>query len=514
MTKHVQPSNRAAKQACLVGIAILSLAGLCFSQPAISLSSSGGPPTTSLRVSGSGFAPYAKIDIYFDTRDEAVATANGSGSFLKIAISVPASALPGTHWVSAVERLGHTRARAKFLVRTDWRQFHNENMERWNPYENVLNINNVGNLQEKWSYGTYSEDYVGPSVVANGVVYFGAADGNVMSAVNASTGTLLWSYTAGGYAWSVAAVANGVAYFGSLDGNVYALNARTGIKLWSYATGGSVDCSPAVANGVVYVGSDDSNVYALNASTGAKLWSYTTGGLVMSSPAVANGAVYVGSNDFNVYALNARTGAKLWSYATGNVVISSPAVANGVVYVGSVDSNVYALNASTGALLWSYMTGGSLYSSPAVANGVVYVGSNAGAPRDFGNVYALHASTGTLVWSFSPGIPGSSVSSSPAVANGVVYVNEDGGYLYALDASTGTQLWSWLNRVHASPIVADGVVYVSSANGNVFALGLMHSAQKSDVVSKRPTLEILPSRLRTQNVPAGRNSVGHGMTKR
>ncbi len=92
------------------------------------------------------------------------------------------------------------------------------------------------------------------------------------------------------------AVVNGVVYVGAADGNVYALNASTGAKLWSYATGGEVESSPAVANGVVYVGSDDDNVYALNASTGAKLWSYTTGSIVDSSPAVANGVVYIGSD--------------------------------------------------------------------------------------------------------------------------------------------------------------------------------------------------------------------------
>ncbi|MGC1296454.1 MAG: hypothetical protein WA869_15580, partial [Alloacidobacterium sp.] len=32
----------------------------------------------------------------------------------------------------------------------DWTQFHRDNMQRWNPYETVLGINNVGSLQLKW----------------------------------------------------------------------------------------------------------------------------------------------------------------------------------------------------------------------------------------------------------------------------------------------------------------------------------------------------------------------------
>jgi hypothetical protein len=58
------------------------------------------------------------------------------------------------------------------------------------------------------------------------------------------------------------AVANGVVYIGSDDNNVHALNAKTGTKLWSYITSGYVSSSSAVANGVVYLGSYDGKVYA------------------------------------------------------------------------------------------------------------------------------------------------------------------------------------------------------------------------------------------------------------
>jgi outer membrane protein assembly factor BamB len=74
----------------------------------------------------------------------------------------------------------------------------------------------------------------------------------------------------------------------------YALNANTGSKLWSYATRNRVYSAPAVANGVVYVGSNDKNLYALNAKTGAKLWTYKTGSAVDSSPVIANGVIYFG----------------------------------------------------------------------------------------------------------------------------------------------------------------------------------------------------------------------------
>jgi outer membrane protein assembly factor BamB len=353
----------------------------------------------------------------------------------------------------------------------DWTEFHRDNMQRWNPYETVLGVNNVGQLGLKWQFPIYV--YTSSPAVVNGVVYIGSYNGNGLNALNASTGAKLWSDALGAYnVDSSPAVVNGVVYIGSNDFNVYALNASTGAKLWSYTTGGAVDSSPAVANGVVYIGSGDGNLYALNASTGAKLWSFAGGG---GTPAVANGVVYVGCSD-GLCALNASTGAKLWSNVDGGGLL---AVANGVVYEGSFDHNVYALNASTGALLWSFATGSYVESSPAVANGVVYVGSVDG------NTYALNASTGALLWSYSTGAV---ELSSPAVANGVVYIGSDLGIVYALNASTGAKLWSYAmgNYLQSSPAVVNGTLYVGSAAGmSAFGLG---GASADLFLRIRPTL--------------------------
>ena len=375
-------------------------------------------------------------------------------------------------------------------VLTDWSQFHRNNMERWNPYEKFLTVNNVGQLGLKWTYNAGSGGVESSPAVVNGVVYLGAGDFNVY-AVNARTGASLWSYATGNEVYSSPAVANGVVYAGSYDGNVYALNARTGVKLWSYNTGGDVYSSPAVVNEVVYIGSLDGNVYALSAHTGTLLWSYQTGGWVYSSPAVANGVVYVGScvrtrpttnhaylpwipgvHSDNVYALDAHTGAKLWSYNTGGCVDSSPSVANGVVYIGA-PRRVYAFNASTGAKLWSYATGDLVSSTPAVANGVVYVGSDYNQ-----KMLALKASTGAKLWTYTTD---GWMNSSPAVANGVVYFGSGdpgAGNIYALDASTGALLWSYTTGwVDSSPAVVNGVVYVSSWDGSLYAFSLKHGSE-------------------------------------
>jgi outer membrane protein assembly factor BamB len=437
--------------------------GVANASPSITLSKKSGPPTSRILVSGSGFDPNVNAEIYFGSKDEKQLVTDGQGAFENAEIHAPRTALPGKHLVKAVEQNNLKSAQQPFLVQTNWSQFHfGADHDALNPYEHVLNVNNVGNLGWKWSY---SVGFPTSPAVANGVVYVGSASDYNLYALNARTGAKLWSFRTGDNVGSTPAIADGIVYFGSFDKNVYALNARTGAKLWSYATGAFVNSSPAVVGATVYVGSD--GVYALNAKTGTLLWKASTG-YVQGSPAVAKGAVYVGSEDGNVYAFDAGTGTKLWSYAT-LAYISSPAVAAGVVYMGSEDSNVYALNARTGVKIWSYTTGYRVRSTPAVANGVVYFSS------EDGNLYALDARTGAKVWVYTTSYM--DLTSSPAIANGIVYFGYSDyytyfGHIYALKADTGAVLWtSTKGSYWIDPAVVDGVVYASGAH-RFFAFGL------------------------------------------
>jgi len=317
-----------------------------------------------------------------------------------------------------------------------------------------------------WTYTTGGSgvDHSSPAV-ADGKVYVGSLDFKVYC-LNASTGSLIWSYTTGGYVLSSPAIADDRVYLGSLDFKVYCLNASTGSLIWNYTTGNGITrSSPAVSDGKVYIGSNDGKIYALDASTGSLIWSYTTGGWTESSPAVADGKVYVGSSDSKVYCLNASTGSLIWNYTTFDKVYSSPAVADGMVYVGSYDYQIYCLNASTGSLIWNYITNKIEYSTPAVAYGKVYVGS-----LSTRSVYALDASTGSLIWSYTTG---GYVESSPAVSDGKVYVGSCDGKVYCLNASTGSLIWNYITGggVYSSPAVADGKVYVGSRDKKVYAFG-------------------------------------------
>jgi len=475
----------------LMFVLCLLLSGVSGAAPCITLSKKSGPPTSKILVSGSGFEPNVGVDIYFDTKDEALVVTNGKGEFKDANAYAPRNAQPGQHWVTALERNNDKGAQQLFLVQTNWSQFRfSPEHDGLNPFENVLNPHTVDELGIKWTYNTDSVEAWGAPMVVDGLAY--VATSPHLYALDASTGDFRWEATPHIYDLfsTNPAVANGIVYIGSAAG-MHALDAKTGAELWIAPSSAKVFSSPAVANGVVYFDDGENaysadGVYAIDAKTGKQLWFSTTFSS-FCSPAVANGVVYVGADDYNLYALDAFTGAKLWTYRTGFVVRSAPAVANGVVYVGSYDKNVYALNASTGAELWSYATGGEVESSPAVADGVVYIGS------DDGNFYALNADTGQLLWSY---FPGALAVFDPTVANGVVYFGSwNPGAIYALNATTGVLVWSYAlgGSAESDATIVNGRVYLSA--GLVYAFARSNDAdgdtEQKERASARPDLAML-----------------------
>ena len=308
-----------------------------------------------------------------------------------------------------------------------------------------------------------------------------------------------WIFPTGDRVVSSPVYADGLIYFGADDGNIYAVDAARGYQSWKHSTGGPVPTSPAIANGVLYAGSYDGRFYALNARTGVTRWRFSTGGerrfearglhgmqpatqtiadpfdIYLSSPTVADGVVYFGSGDGNIYALDAASGSLRWKYQTGNVVHASPAVAGGVVYVGSWDSYFYALDARTGRLKWRFHAGEDpaihnqvgFQSSAAVADGTVYVGC-----RD-SNLYALDAATGTRRWRFSTGL--SWVITSPAVHDGkVFFATSDSSLYHVVAAATGKPVLKIQDKAYifSSPAIAGDVVLHGVLNGTLVARDL------------------------------------------
>jgi hypothetical protein len=179
-----------------------------------------------------------------------------------------------------------------------------------------------------------------------------------ITASNVSRLVRVWSSTirdTGQFSTAPTVAGKGV-YIGLEDGVIgsniamlYALDAVSGTKLWSYSSGG-FPYTPIVNNGVVYVSSvhttrdlgiGSGTLDALNATSGTKMWSYNMGldlsiDASAASLSVANGVVYIDSLTFGkLSALDAKSGAKLWNSFTGGPLISPPTATGTMVYISS-----------------------------------------------------------------------------------------------------------------------------------------------------------------------------------
>jgi hypothetical protein len=123
-----------------------------------------GPPGSQTQTVGNGFDPHATLDLYFDSTDVGLVVTDSDGTFgmaLKaptirqngLKIQIPNDAVPGQHWITAIERITQLQAQAPFNVSADWAQFHFDAQHTgFNPYENVLSPGTVGNLTSRWKY--------------------------------------------------------------------------------------------------------------------------------------------------------------------------------------------------------------------------------------------------------------------------------------------------------------------------------------------------------------------------
>ncbi len=151
------------------------------------------------------------------------------------------------------------------------------------------------------------------------------------------TAKLVWTYEPKqAYRPTAPTACGNLVFMGGDDGKVRAIDAATGSLVWSYLTSAPVLAPPTIWRGRVYVGSSDGSVYTLEAATGRLLWRFRAAPVerrimvfgrlwstwpVMSGVLVADGVAYAvaGIIDFDgthVCALDAVTGEPRWRNTT------------------------------------------------------------------------------------------------------------------------------------------------------------------------------------------------------
>lgn len=142
---------------------------------------------------------------------------------------------------------------------------------------------------------------VSTPTVGDGRVFVGRGLGNVgpphdLVAVDVRDGQPLWSFASPeGQQVYPGALAGGVAYAVSGDGNLTALDAATGTELWTGQTDGRIGTGAVVAGDEVIVTSEDRFLHSFSLADGTRRWKVPIPGSP-TTPAVIDGRVFVGTN--------------------------------------------------------------------------------------------------------------------------------------------------------------------------------------------------------------------------
>lgn len=252
-------------------------------------------------------------------------------------------------------------------------------------------------------WAVYFKHFRSAICIANGKAYISTPTG--INCVNPNNGALIWKMPYGSFnprnQNSSPTVANGIVYVGGATDNIlYALNASTGALIWKYqvTTANLALRAPTFENGIVYMQGYDT-LYAFDGSTGAIQWQkyIPTNNNINSGPSVMNGKLYVPSD--SLYCLNAGNGSRLWAFRDTTIrnadCYGDVFVTGNVVYAAFFDV-FYKLDANTGSV---YPGWGNMLVSPATdfvvtSNNLLVIPGN-----DPANLVANKATTDAPVWS-------------------------------------------------------------------------------------------------------------------
>jgi alcohol dehydrogenase (cytochrome c) len=242
-----------------------------------------------------------------------------------------------------------------------------------------IDARNVGDLRLAWSWTMPAGSAESVPLVRDGTIFV-QAHGDIVQALDAQTGDLIWQYThtleqgASPFHKRGLALHGNRLYLGTSDVHVVALDVATGAVVWDTKVGDfrrreGLNGGPVVARGKVMVGTTGTGVAAkfggpqivgLDAETGAEAWRLGT----IAKPGEPGG------ESWNGIPFDERSGASIWTpgsydpetglayFGTGNTYDTGPllppsalpGVTNDALYTNST----LAVNPDTGALVWHF----------------------------------------------------------------------------------------------------------------------------------------------------------------
>ncbi len=192
---------------------------------------------------------------------------------------------------------------------------------------------------ERWFAAAPDAPVAASPVFAAGSLYVPAKNG-YLYALDASTGGLRWQkaveagVSSPAYHDGILYLAGGMSSFGG-TGKVTALNATTGTTVWSFTPNGVVQSSVTYAAGFVVFATNAANgtIYVLDAQKGGLDWTYTPSPAqyIFGSPVVADGMVFAVSDNGHVYAFTTAgptpPAGSVWPFVLVPVIVVAAVLA-------------------------------------------------------------------------------------------------------------------------------------------------------------------------------------------
>ncbi len=246
-------------------------------------------------------------------------------------------------------------------------------------------------------------------LVAKGKVFVAA--NNKVFAIEALDGRTGWTqpFVASGRIWAKPAAdeVETTLFFGTLDKDFYALDTATGSLKWTFKAGGAILTTPVLHKGKIYFGAFDGNLYALDpASRQSGLafpaqgeWVFNATDWIWSGPVREKDTLYFATMRGKVFAVDAGSGRPVWPgpFEVSSKFRSKPVVYKDNLIIASEEGRIYSLNLADGQMKWASPSslGAAILADLAISADTVYIYTQGHT------LYALDADTGMQRWGYS-----------------------------------------------------------------------------------------------------------------
>jgi outer membrane protein assembly factor BamB len=288
-------------------------------------------------------------------------------------------------------------------------------------------------------------------------------------------------------------VANGRVFTMDAGTQLSAVDAATGSRLWTFDVEPEKESAGGTGGGVtydrgrLYVGTGYAQVIALEADTGKEIWRQTLTAPLRAAPTVGGGRLFAVTVDNQIHSLDLATGRRQWTHSgitetAGLYGGSSPAVEGNIAIAAFSSGEIFALRIDNGRVLWADSLAGALRADPVssladirglpvVERGQVFAASNAG------RIVSIDLRSGGRIWDQNFGS-----LSTPWLAGDFIFMVSVDAELVCITRRDGRIRWvTPLRRfrdektkrgrvVWAGPVLVGSRLFVANSEGEALTV--------------------------------------------